>query len=48
MHLQVSTISQKVHAWALGKEFIVQLPVVVATAVIDVDQEMVFYVPATE
>ena len=47
-NLQVSTISQKVHAWALGKEFIVQLPVVVATAVIDVDQEMLIYVPATE
>ena len=46
-NLQVSLISQKVHSWALGKDFIVQLPVVVATAVIDVDQEMVMYVPAT-
>ena len=46
-NLQVGTISLKVQAWALDEEFLVHLPVVVATADIDVEQEMVLYVPAT-
>jgi hypothetical protein len=46
-NLHVGTISLKVQVWALDKEFIVHLPVVVATADIDVEQEMLLYVPAT-
>jgi len=46
-NLHVGTISLKVQVWALDNEFIVHLPVVVATADIDVEQEMLLYVPAT-